>query len=57
MNNQIGVCDQCGGPVVVSAYSVWPTPHCTRCGAVAATVQPVIKMEPPKKKESTDVRG
>lgn len=46
MDNQIGVCDLCGGPVIVPTHSVWPTPHCVACGALVANAQPVIKMNP-----------
>ena len=43
--NRIGTCDQCGGSVIVPMHSVWPTPHCVDCGAVAS-VGPVIRMQP-----------
>lgn len=49
MNQVVGTCSLCGGPVTVPA--VWmsiipPTPTCGHCGAVAAEHGPVIPMRP-----------
>lgn len=47
----IGKCSLCGGDVSTPQHwaSVLPAfPTCTKCGAVADTQQPVIKMQRPK---------
>lgn len=49
MEDRIGTCSLCGGPVVVPAMMVYPTPHCRRCGAIPAVPQlPVIPMKRPQ---------
>lgn len=45
MTQQIGICSECGGAVVLPAHSVWPTPYCLECGAVASK-GPRIQMDP-----------
>lgn len=56
----IGTCSICSGPVTVP--TIWhgvipPTPTCRSCGAVkAADHGPVIKMEPRRWANSTDVK-
>lgn len=48
MENRIGTCSICGGPVVVPCYMIYPTPHCDRCGAIPANPHgPVIPMRQP----------
>jgi hypothetical protein len=49
MNQTVGTCSICGGPVTVPL--AWlgihpPSPSCGRCGAVAAQHGPVIPMVP-----------
>lgn len=47
MNNVIGTCSECGGPVTMPTMSVRPVATCERCGAVQANAHgPVIKMTP-----------
>lgn len=46
---QIGTCDQCGGPVFRSTADfggTQPVPECGHCGAKQANPWPVIKMVP-----------
>lgn len=46
MENRIGTCSICGGPVVVPAMMIHSTPHCLSCGAIARNPHgPVIPME------------
>jgi hypothetical protein len=48
MNNVIGTCSLCGGPVVVPSMMINPVALCSRCGAARKTSYgPVIPMEPP----------
>lgn len=48
MNNTIGTCSLCGGPVKMPAYSVNLTPSCERCGATMKNPHgPVVPMERP----------
>lgn len=50
MEDRIGTCSLCGGPVVVPCMMVNPTPHCRRCGAIPVTPHgPVIPMQPPER--------
>lgn len=48
MEDRIGTCSLCGGPVVVPSMMVNPTPHCAQCGAIPVTPHgPVIPMQQP----------
>lgn len=50
----IGTCSECGGPVVLPSMSVDPVPYCRRCGATKRQPYgPVIPMEPRKRRRST----
>lgn len=50
MNNIIGTCSECGGPVKMPSMMVNPVPCCERCGAIAANpFGPVIQMKPSNK--------
>lgn len=50
MDNRIGTCSLCGGPVVMPAMMVNPVPCCQHCGAHPKHPHgPVIEMEPRKK--------
>lgn len=52
MNNIIGTCGNCGGPVEIPSMMVNPVPKCTKCGATPKNLfGPKIDMEPPSKKE------
>jgi hypothetical protein len=49
MENIIGTCSECGGPVAVPSMMVDPVPRCKRCGATTASPYgPIIKMVPTK---------
>lgn len=49
MEQVIGTCSECGGPVVLPSFMVNPYPVCKRCGAAAqAAYGPVIPMTPRK---------
>ena len=59
MQNIIGTCGACGGPVEVPMHSVDPTPRCTRCGrSPKAAYGPRIEMEDvPHGDETVTIRG
>lgn len=44
MNDRIGTCSLCGGPVVAPA-TMMAVPVCVRCGAIARSPWPEIPME------------
>jgi hypothetical protein len=56
MNTRIGTCSECGGPVIVPAMMVNPTPYCDSCGAIARNPQPVIPMQPQREWKLPETR-
>ncbi len=48
MNNTIGTCSECGGPVKLPSMMVNPVPCCERCGTrpKAPAYGPIIPMQP-----------
>lgn len=49
MEDRVGTCSLCGGPVVMPSMMVHATPHCLSCGAIAKNPHgPVIPMERPR---------
>ena len=51
VDQRIGTCSECGGPVVVPNMMVNPVPYCRECGAVMINPHgPVIPMQPKKNK-------
>lgn len=61
MYQQIGICDQCGGPVMLYIGpwmgTIPPVATCQRCGATEAGSQKVIKMVPNRKRQEYDFSG
>lgn len=52
MDNRVGTCSLCGGPVVLPSMMLHPVPCCARCGAQAKNPHgPVIPMESAARKE------
>jgi hypothetical protein len=48
MDNVIGTCSLCGGPVVLPSMMVHPVAHCQKCGARQKQPHgPVVPMEKP----------
>ena len=51
MNNTIGTCSNCGGPVTMPSMMVNPVPSCEKCGATPkAPHGPVIPMGKPTRR-------
>lgn len=58
METPIGTCSECGGPVIMPAMMVNPTPYCRDCGAIARQPYgPVIPMMPKPWVERRSVWG
>jgi rRNA maturation protein Nop10 len=56
MDNRVGTCSKCGGPVVVPLMMIHPTPHCQQCGAIAKNPHgPRIEMDEPKSQPKGEV--